>query len=94
MTLRKSLRRPRRLPGVTVQPATFVEVIAAVKNADEKVEETTGVGSKKAKFIESTSAPVNEEASEPLAEPELEEKKEEEAVAPELAPVKPEAGSV
>ncbi|CAB3388559.1 Hypothetical predicted protein [Cloeon dipterum] len=60
MTLRKSLRRPRRLPGVTVQPATFVEVIAAVKNADEKVEETTGVGSKKAEFIESTSAPVNE----------------------------------
>ncbi|CAB3381123.1 Hypothetical predicted protein [Cloeon dipterum] len=94
MTLRKSLRRPRRLPGVTVQPATFVEVIAAVKNADEKVEETTGVGSKKAEFIESTSAPVNEEASEPLAEPELEEKKEEEAVAPEVAPVKPEAGSV
>ncbi|CAB3380732.1 Hypothetical predicted protein [Cloeon dipterum] len=46
---------------------------------------------KKAEFIESTSAPVNEEVSEPLAEPELEEKKEEEAVAPEVAPVKPEA---
>ncbi|CAB3370263.1 Hypothetical predicted protein [Cloeon dipterum] len=41
--------------------------------------------------IRSTSALINEEASEPFAEPELEEKKEEEAVAPEVSPVKLEA---
>ncbi|CAB3370334.1 Hypothetical predicted protein [Cloeon dipterum] len=90
-TLRKSLRRPRRLPGVTVQPATLVEVIATAERAEEKAEETTGVGSKKAEVIRSTSALINEEASEPFAEPELEEKKEEEAVAPEVSPVKLEA---
>ncbi|CAB3386283.1 Hypothetical predicted protein [Cloeon dipterum] len=79
------------LSCVTVQPATLVEVIATAERAEEKAEETTGVGSKKAEVIRSTSALINEEASEPFAEPELEEKKEEEAVAPEVSPVKLEA---
>ncbi|CAB3384866.1 Hypothetical predicted protein [Cloeon dipterum] len=42
MTLRKSLRRPRRLPGVTVQPATFVEVIAAVKTLMRRLRKQLG----------------------------------------------------
>ncbi|CAB3386595.1 Hypothetical predicted protein, partial [Cloeon dipterum] len=77
--------------GSTVQPTTLVAIIATAERAEEKAEETTGVGSKKAEVIRSTSALINEEASEPFAEPELEEKKEEEAVAPEVSPVKLEA---
>ncbi|CAB3386774.1 Hypothetical predicted protein [Cloeon dipterum] len=77
--------------GSTVQPTTLVAIIATAERAEEKVEETTGVGSKKAEVIRSTSALINEEASEPFAEPELEENKEEEAVAPEVSPVKLEA---